>query len=95
MKIAINGQIIDTNNICRIDIIETGYWQGNEDGDWFIVTPKIEKCKTCRFKIRMINKNKLTVETYISKLEELKQLRESIIIAWSENQSTIPQFNLK
>ena len=95
MKIAINGEIIDTENIYKIGVIETGYWYCGEDYNYFVHTPEIEECENCRFFITMFDKQIIIIETIILKLENLNNMRNSIIKTWSENQSTIPQFNLE
>ena len=92
MKIAINGDIIDTKNIYKIHEIEK-----NDiiSGDWnhsFI----IESFKGRYLYIRLfftdeIRVNKINNDNYFNKINEF---RDSIIKIWSENQSDIPQFNL-
>jgi len=84
MKISIEGTIIDTKNIYCINEVSYG-----------------------SFSIISFNKNILTISEgserywYLTKNEKqildnkLNKLRDSIIKIWSENQPTIPQFNLE
>lgn len=89
MKIAINGEIIDTENIYKIGNINFCL---NEGVQYY-------------FQIEFFNKKILAVTKYAEgyhipkeidkKYLKLSEFRDSIIKIWSENQSTIPQFNLE
>ena len=90
MKIAINGKIIDTENIYKINDIDhyiSKYskfqkWNyGWEDQDFFY------------FKINLFENQSILVKE--KDLKTLEIFRDSIIKIWSENQSAIPQFNLE
>ena len=90
MKIAINGEIIDTENIYKINDIDhhiSKYskfqkWNyGLEDQDFFY------------FKINLFENQSILVKE--KDLKTLEIFRDSIIKIWSENQSAIPQFNLE
>ena len=90
MKIAINGEIIDTENIYKIKEIDhhiSKYskfqkWNyGWEDQDFFYFT------------INLFENQSILVKE--KDLKALETFRDSIIKVWSENQSTIPQFNLE
>lgn len=86
MKIAINGEIIDTCDIWKISEII--------DGGWF-----------AQFKISFLGERKsitvgisseaIGLKTCAEKLPKLISMRTKIVSIWSENQSTIPQFNLE
>ena len=85
MKIAINGDIINTKNIYKITKVK-------KDLDY--------DC-TYYFKIIFFNNiiNYITIdregnETLEICKEKLSKFRDSIIKIWSEKQSDIPQFNL-
>ena len=90
MKIAINGEIIDTENIYRITEIH----DSENDGDVMY-----------HFKIMLFNHDYKSVYKYskdcvVDKKDdknyiELCDFRNKIIKVWSENQPTIPQFNLE
>ena len=86
MKIAINGDIIDTENIYKITKVEKDeiYYEF----DYL-------------FYIKSFGKNEILVTLDITKdclrdetIQKLNEFRDSIIKIWSENQSDIPQFNL-
>lgn len=86
MKIAINGEIIDTCDIWKISEII--------DGGWF-----------AQFEISFLGERKSIIvgvsseyvglKTHAAKLPKLISMRTKIVNIWSENQSTIPQFNLE
>lgn len=94
MKIAINGEIIDTENIYKIGNIITGYWDFNEEDNWFVERKgKPTARDTNIFTITFFKGRELILQK--DDLIKLKKFRDSIIEVWSENQSTIPQFNLE
>ena len=86
MKIAINGDIIDTKNIYKITKVEKDeiYYEF----DYL-------------FYIKSFANSEILVTLDITKdcsrdetIQKLNKFRDSIIKIWSENQSDIPQFNL-
>jgi hypothetical protein len=79
MKIAINGEIIDTENIWKISKLLT-----HEEINI--------KWRRADFVISLFNDNQIRVNHKDAK--KVSALRESLIKIWSDNQSTIPQFNL-
>lgn len=93
MKIAINGDIIDTENIYKITKIKRNNLDINQE--W---------CHT--FEIQLFNNKIIEIidqfpQKYLhNKLEnqniydKISNFRDGIIKIWSENQSDIPQFNL-
>ena len=94
MKIAINGEIIDTENIYKIGKIITGYWEYGEDDNWFVERNGEPTARdTNIFTIKFLKGNEIGYQN--DDLIKIKKFRDSIIKIWSENQSTIPQFNLE
>lgn len=123
MKIAINGEIIDTENIYKIDKI---YEYGSEYSDMFDslgFNIDLFNDKTIEVTVTLpiyfygygesISRKELgnkqdtgiimedaTMEDfrkmpeYIEALTKISNLRDEIIKIWSNNQGTIPQFNI-
>ena len=86
MKIAINGDVIDTKGIYKITKVEKDEIYYKFDYLFYIIS---------------IGKNEILVTLDITKdcsrdetIQKLNKFRDSIIKIWSENQSDIPQFNL-
>jgi len=86
MKIAINGEIIDTKDIYKITKVE-------KDEEYYEFD--------YLFYIKSFGKNEILVTLNITKdclrdetIKKLNEFRDSIVKIWSENQSDIPQFNL-
>lgn len=89
MKIAINGDIIDTKDIYKITKIQSGYWNTYDIKGWFEPDTNGD---TFGFYIIFFNK---TQEDYHGNYNKLSKFREQIIKIWSKNQNEIPQFNLE
>lgn len=90
MKIAINGEIIDTENIYKIGEVNKGFVHTSDKEKWFEFNDEGNKYA---FLIFMYNDKYITisnVDIYCVKL-----IRDSIIKVWSKNQSEIPEFNLE
>ena len=92
MKIAINGDIIDTKNIYKIHEIDRNDLTGGNWNHSFI----IESFKNKYLYVRLYFtdeelQNKEDNDKHFIKINEF---RDSIVKIWSENQSEIPQFNL-
>ena len=85
MKIAINEEIIDTCNIYRIGKIVDG-------GSFALFEIESLNKKSINVVVRADNN---TLDVHPDKLAKLISVRNDIINIWSENQLTIPQFNLK
>ncbi len=93
MKIAVNGYIIDTENIYTIgEIKKNHYYAGNIWYHFFEIVSLNNKVIEIdiKFDNETLN-NKHLLELSIMKID---RFRNSIIKVWSDNQSTIPQFNL-
>lgn len=94
MQIAINGKIIDTKDIYKINKISIGYYDTSEECRWFVKTkdkPEYGNL-TNRFVIKFYNRKKFEI---VSKSDEkINKIREDIINIWSDNQSTIPSFTI-
>lgn len=87
MKIAINGDIIDTKNIYKIEKIITGYWERHHgELAW------MSKGSDFGFSILLFNKHELIIKHYDK--FKVESIRNKLIKIWSNNQSEIPQFNL-
>lgn len=86
MKIAINGEIVDTNDFWKVSPIYDGGWFAS-----FTISLLSER-KELRIDVTGDN---VADKSYRNKMQKLEKLRNSIIKIWSENQSTIPQFNLE
>lgn len=83
MKIAINGDIIDTKNIYKITEITKGCGYGDYTYKFDIISFKNKY--TTIFLCDNLSE---------SELNKITKFRDSIIKIWSENQPNIPQFNL-
>ena len=83
MKIAINGDIIDTKNIYKITEIELGI--SGDDYSYLFYIKSFNNMITSVYLDNGISE---------SELNKITEFRNSIIKIWSENQSDIPQFNL-
>lgn len=91
MLIAINGTIINTNNIYQITPIITGYYEFTEDSTRFVQKEnKIIALNINKFDIILFNKHVLTFENV--DITKLSTFRNSIIKIWNENQTKIPNF---
>jgi len=102
MKISILGNVIDTQNIYQI---------GQINGSFFLFHPYNDEVGDYRnFEIKMYNQKNLTItvpnikfrateeqaeDILKNNLDKLNNLRERIIKIWSENQSTIPNFEFE
>jgi hypothetical protein len=105
MKIAVNGNIIDTENIYKITKVEIdNIIEESENrfafykGHWITIS----------FKIKIFNNKDIQIleslrdfNSFINykndkfnSIQKLNKFRDSIIEIWSENQSEIPQFNV-
>jgi len=118
MKIAINGEIIDTENIYKITKISNlnikeyiniirinkshfeiyfNIMLNNNFSDKKIIV----KLKSKQLEFKYMEDSE--INTLVKELEEwqtntldkISNFREKIIKAWSDNQSTIPQFNIE
>lgn len=94
MKIAINGNIIDPENIFIITPIEglvgyfyDGCFHSTEQGK-----PSDKKYDQYRFEIKLFNSNSLSFMNQDK--EKITNFRNKIVTIWLNNQSTIPQINL-
>lgn len=85
MKIAINGDIINTKNIYEITKIEKDL---DYDCDYYFRIIFFNNT------IKYVTIDCEGIETLEFCQEKLSKFRDSIIKIWSENQSDIPQFNL-
>lgn len=94
MKIAINGDIIDTKNIYKIHNISENHYKDNKT--WFHYF-EIESFKNKFIRIDLdFNESDLhNLSKQRLLIKKISDFRDSIIKIWSENQSDIPQFNLK
>ena len=115
MKIAINGEIIDTENIYKISKVNSEYKGGSIqyfnfnitlfnkitvtvsnqasiflDGDFRLKTGYFEVLKE-----KATAKDLKEHPIYVEAFNKINNLREKIIKVWSNDQSTIPQFNLE
>lgn len=95
MKIAINGDIIDTKNIYKIHRISKNHVKGGTK-IWFHYF-EIESFKNKFIRIDLdFNESDLHNEIKQNQfIKKISDFRESIIKIWLENQSDIPQFNLE
>lgn len=89
MKIAINGEIIDTCNIYKICVIERGCWE-RHDGKLCLCELNSTK-GLYGFYIELYGK--LLIGCANSDKAKTEDLRNRLIDIWSKNQSEIPQFN--
>ena len=119
MKIAINGEIVDTCDFYKIGNIEKDiqynisfkfviYHMNNKttivslNSQTSFVNNGVEKYafitrKELPYVPRIENgtiEDCINSEIYQENLKKITDFRESIIKIWSENQTTIPQFNL-
>ena len=116
MKIAINGNIIDTKDIYMIHKI---YAQECDNVENFVEEVEYTKniwdiityCESASFIIESFNNKKIIVELkynfentktkkdYCNTIktinDKITEFREQIISVWLEDQSIIPQYNLK
>ena len=86
MKIAINGEIIDTCDIWKISEIYDGGWFAQFEISFLGERKSIAVG---------VSSEAVGLKTYTAKLPKLISMRTRIINIWSESQSTIPQFNLE
>ncbi|MFW6226091.1 MAG: hypothetical protein ACOC3V_03960 [bacterium] len=101
MKIAINGDIIDTKHIYKISKLETiNFAYPKNYGSHYC----------CSFRIQSFNRKTIVVENVYdftgyqnqddfyrvvkNTEKKLSDFRDKIINIWLQNQSEIPQFNL-
>lgn len=116
MKIAINGEIIDTEYIYKFGNIKTNtkshldhtfhiqlmnheYMYFTESSGCYISNKYTSITRLDYSKDDMFNGERNLIDLqnskeYISSLLKITKFRQSIIDIWSNNQSTIPQFNL-
>lgn len=102
MKIAINGDVIDTKDIYKITKVQENE---NEWGKVFYIQlfNKIEievaigytKFDYDTMKASTQEEaNAIVIEHKSATVKKIEDFRQSIIDIWSDNQSDIPQFNL-
>ena len=118
MKIAINGEIIDTESIYKISKVTSSYRGGSYiyyisfEFNIFLFNRKeiqvynqvsiyLDKHSSLMTGYSEVIKHNATKEDlenhpiYIEALSKISNLRDEIIKIWSNNQSSIPQFNLE
>lgn len=109
MKIAVQRQIIDTDNIYSIsEILEDTY----DKVHYFIIESFNEKIINVSIKFDFRTKEEVAENPNLAKLSnedyktfrtnlrthnknKLEKMRQDIVKIWSENQSSIPNFNIK
>lgn len=91
MKIAINGDIIDTKDIYKITKIKFGDYIECHDGK-FRFTETVQIPIIYKFNIKLFNRKNINIKH--KNLIKIESFRQSIIGVWKENQSEIPQLNL-
>lgn len=86
MLISVNGTIIDTKRIYKIDNIDYHHAGSRTIGYSFSIFFNNNE------KIKVVSKDYVYNE-YDKKIPDFVEFRDSIIKIWQENQSEIPQFN--
>jgi DNA-directed RNA polymerase subunit F len=97
MKIAINGEIIETKNILKISTLQRTNIFHSDSGSWEEPYDKKELNRDFAFTITLFNNNYILVEIRPKSINEIRKIfnmYDKIIKIWSENQSDIPQFNI-
>ena len=107
MIIAINGELIDTNHIYKISEVYTGHEMVNDQSFSIlsfnneVILIKENPFTNLHMKRELkvsdpwTECDKENMKKYVAdKITAMKIFRESIVNIWSNNQSTIPQFNL-
>lgn len=108
MKIAVQGKLIDTENIYSIsDSIMNGTNTETYQPDYFfeiesfddnIIRVSIDRHANIDYTIKFssdLERSKYISDTIISNGEKLEKMRQDIVNLWSDNQAKIPTFDIK